>query len=64
MGPSKSNRIYDHSANSNGDTKNLVTDTFDKINTGGADLIDENANCDSNLWFGNDFGTRSQSCID
>ena len=73
VGPSKSNRIYDHDSSSNGgagiaidlgDTKNLVTDTTDKTNTGGADLIDENANCDSNLWFGNNFGTRSQSCID
>lgn len=27
------------------------------------DLIDNNANCDSNVWRGNDFGTANQSCI-
>jgi parallel beta-helix repeat protein len=27
------------------------------------DLFDGNANCDSNVWLGNDFGTANQSCI-
>jgi hypothetical protein len=75
VGPSKNNRIYDHDSSANGgagiaidlgDTKNLVTDTFPAFspNMGGADLIDENVNCDNNLWFGNKFTTRNQSCID
>jgi parallel beta-helix repeat protein len=27
------------------------------------DLFDNNANCDSNVWRGNDFGSANQSCI-
>jgi parallel beta-helix repeat protein len=29
----------------------------------GTDLFDSNANCDSNVWRGNDFGSANQSCI-
>jgi hypothetical protein len=32
-------------------------------NGGSFDLIDNNANCDGDLWFNNTFGNPSQSCI-
>ncbi len=74
-GLARNNRIYDHDAAGNvnagiaidlGSTNNIVTDagTFSRLNVGPADLIDENANCDNNLWFGNKFNTRNQPCID
>jgi hypothetical protein len=29
----------------------------------GTDLVDNNVNCDSNVWRGNDFGSANQTCI-
>lgn len=37
---------------------NTVTGTI-----GGPDLDDANANCDSNMWKNNTFGTATQPCI-
>jgi hypothetical protein len=68
---SKSNRIYDHSANSNskygividlGNTGNNVSDV-NATGNGTMDMVDANANCDSDLWFFNHFNTASELCI-
>lgn len=70
--PSKNNQIYDHSAFNNakygvvidlGNTGNIVTD-LNASSNGTMDLLDENANCDSNRWFFNSFDTASPECID
>jgi parallel beta-helix repeat protein len=70
VAPSTSNLIYDLEANSNfgagiaidtGDTGNLVT--FNRAAGNSPDGTDENANCDSNSWFGDTFVSTSQSCI-
>ncbi len=72
-GPSTKNKIYDNSTGNNtfagiaidlGQTKNAVIQAYSTGN-GTDDLIDENSNCDSNLWFaGTNFGTsNNSSCI-
>lgn len=51
-----------------GATGNTIIGNFAYGNGGrfpgsGVDLFDSNANCDSNVWLGNDFGTANMSCI-
>ncbi|HYB91389.1 MAG TPA: hypothetical protein VEC38_10120 [Candidatus Binataceae bacterium] len=69
---SKSNKIFDHTADGNGNygiaielgsTGNNVTDTSATGN-GTDDLYDANSGCDSDLWYFNYFNTASASCID
>jgi Right handed beta helix region len=69
--PSKSNRIYDHSARNNlkygvvidlGNTNNSVSDVDSSGNTT-MDMVDANASCDHDVWFFNHFVTASESCI-
>jgi hypothetical protein len=44
-----------------GATGNTIIGNFAHDNPD--DLVDDNANCDSNVWRGNDFGTANQPCI-
>lgn len=46
-----------------GSSNNQITNMSSAGNGGSFDLIDNNANCDGNLWFNNAFGNASQSCI-
>jgi len=46
-----------------GSSNNQITSMTASGNGGGNDLIDNNPNCDGNLWFNNIFGSASQSCI-
>lgn len=46
-----------------GSSDNQITNMSSGGNGGSADLIDNNSNCDGNLWFNNAFGNASQSCI-
>jgi parallel beta-helix repeat protein len=46
-----------------GSSNNQITNMSSAGNGGSADLIDNNPNCDGNLWFNNKFGDASQSCI-
>lgn len=46
-----------------GSSNNQITNMSSAGNGGSFDLIDNNANCDGNLWFNNAFGDASQSCI-
>jgi hypothetical protein len=71
VGPSKGNRLYDHSSSDNGsvgiaidvgDTGNFVTDTQAHGNTS-EDLSDQNTNCDRNLWILNNFTNANAGCI-
>ncbi len=72
-GPNTKNKIYDNSTGNNtfagvaidlGQTKNEVIQIYSTGN-GKFDLVDENSNCDNNLWFaGPNFGTsNNSSCI-
>jgi hypothetical protein len=64
--PSNNNRIFDHEVDDSskgvvidlGDTGNIVTD-IDAVH-----LLDENTNCDNNLWFFDSFDTAMPGCID
>ncbi|HWJ41182.1 MAG TPA: hypothetical protein VNT29_08615, partial [Candidatus Limnocylindrales bacterium] len=46
-----------------GSSNNQITNMSSGGNGGTADLIDNNPNCDGNLWFNNAFGSASQTCI-
>jgi hypothetical protein len=46
-----------------GSSNNQITNMSSGGNGGSFDLIDNNPNCDGNLWFNNTFGNASQSCI-
>jgi parallel beta-helix repeat protein len=69
---SSQNHFSDSGANGNkgagvtveeGSSDNQITNMSSTGNGGSADLIDNNRNCDGNLWFNNKFGDASQSCI-
>lgn len=71
VGPSKGNRVYDGGASTNtkygvaidlGDTGNIVGDMEGGSN-GTDDALDNNANCDSNVWVSDSFPNANQSCI-
>ena len=46
-----------------GSSNNQITNMSSAGNGGSFDMIDNNANCDGNLWFNNAFGNASQTCI-
>jgi parallel beta-helix repeat protein len=46
-----------------GSSNNQITSMTASGNGGGNDLIDNNPNCDGNLWFNNGFGAANQTCI-
>ena len=46
-----------------GSSNNQITNMSSAGNGGQFDLIDNNPNCDGDLWFNNAFGDASQSCI-
>jgi hypothetical protein len=73
LGPSNRNYITNLFVEHNGDgivvdttdSNNTLTDNFSYYNAIDTDMIDDNPNCDSNLWFNNHFDTsRSLSVID
>jgi hypothetical protein len=74
FGPSKNNRLFDHSTNDNGDagividlgnTGNVVGDFTSDSNGGSLDSIDENPGCDSDVWLSpsGNYGRTNQGCI-
>jgi parallel beta-helix repeat protein len=48
----------DESAENNEIAHNTADDN------GGTDLVDQNPDCDNNVWFKNRYGTRNQDCVD
>lgn len=46
-----------------GSSSNQITSMTASGNGGGNDLIDNNSDCDGNLWFNNAFGSANQACI-
>jgi hypothetical protein len=74
FGPSKNNRLFDHSTDNNGDagividlgnTGNVVGDFTSNSNGGSLDSIDENPGCDSDVWLSpsGNYGRTNQGCI-
>ena len=74
FGPSKNNRLFDHSTDNNGDagividignTGNVIGDFTSSGNGGALDSIDDNAGCDNDIWLaaGGNYNRANQSCI-
>jgi hypothetical protein len=74
FGPSKNNRLFDHSTDNNGDagividlgnTGNVIGDFTSSSNGGSFDSIDDNPGCDNDAWLaaGGNYGTTNQNCI-